>query len=80
MSSMVSMASDDKYRGIRQFGWAEDSQTLLFLQDDGGDENFHLFAIDAADSEATARDLTPFPGEGEVLARVCGDYGLGPCV
>ena len=32
----------DKYRGIRQAFWAEDSKTLLYMQDFGGDENFHL--------------------------------------
>jgi len=52
----------DRYRGIRQFFWAQDSANLLFLQDDGGDENFHLFAIDAQAPGAAARDLTPFPG------------------
>jgi len=52
----------DRYRGIREFFWAEDSRTLLFLQDDGGDEDFHLFAIDALAPQAEARDLTPFKG------------------
>jgi len=52
----------DKYRGIRQAFWAEDSSTLLYMQDAGGDENFHLWAIDATSPSATARDLTPFPG------------------
>jgi len=52
----------DSYRGIRQFFWAEDSTTLLYLQDDAGDENFHLFGIDALTPAAAARDLTPFAG------------------
>jgi dipeptidyl aminopeptidase/acylaminoacyl peptidase len=52
----------DKLRGIRQAFWAEDSTTLLYMQDDGGDENFHLFAIDATSPTAVARDLTPFKG------------------
>ena len=52
----------DKYRGIRQAFWAEDSKTLLYMQDDAGDENFHLFAIDATTPSAVARDLTPFKG------------------
>ena len=52
----------DKYRGIRQAFWAEDSSTLLYMQDDAGDENFHLFAIDATQPSSVARDLTPFPG------------------
>ena len=53
------VVTEDTYRGIRQIFWAEDSKTLLYLQDDGGDENFHLFAISATQPGATARDLTP---------------------
>ena len=56
------VVTSDQYRGIRQFFWAEDSKTLLFMQDDGGDENFHLFAIDALRPGAAARDLTPYKG------------------
>jgi dipeptidyl aminopeptidase/acylaminoacyl peptidase len=52
----------DKSRGIRQAFWAEDSKTLLYMQDDAGDENFHLFAIDATSPSAVARDLTPYKG------------------
>jgi dipeptidyl aminopeptidase/acylaminoacyl peptidase len=56
------LVTADKYRGIRNFQWAEDSKTLLYTQDSGGDENFHLYAIDATDTSAVARDLTPFEG------------------
>lgn len=56
------LVTADKYRGIRNANWAEDSKTLLFMQDDGGDENFHLWSIDATDPKAVARDLTPFKG------------------
>lgn len=52
----------DKYRGIRQARWAEDSKTLLYLQDNGGDENFHVYGVDATDPSSVARDLTPFEG------------------
>ena len=50
--------SADKKRGIRQFQWAEDSRTLLYLQDSDGDENFHVFAVDLV--AKNTRDLTPF--------------------
>jgi len=49
----------DTYRGIRNVQWAEDSVTLLYLQDQDGDENFHLYAIDATNPDSTAHDLTP---------------------
>lgn len=52
--------TDDRSRGIRQVLWGEDSETILYLQDFEGDENFHLWAIDATNpDDATARDLTP---------------------
>src|SRR5262245_41760011 len=38
----------DEKRGIRQYFWAYDNKHLLYLQDVGGDENFHLFATDLA--------------------------------
>lgn len=56
------VVTSDKYRGIRQAFWAEDSRHLLYMQDTGGDENFHLWAIDATIPSAAARDLTPFAG------------------
>ena len=63
----------DKYRGIRQAFWAEDSTTLLYMQDDAGDENFHLFAIDATSASGAARDLTPYKGaKVRVVTVACG--------
>lgn len=49
--------TNDPKRGIRQYYWAFDNKHLLYLQDTGGDENFHLYAVELA-SGAT-RDLTP---------------------
>ncbi|MCS6986726.1 MAG: S9 family peptidase [Sphingomonadaceae bacterium] len=49
----------EKTRPIRQHFWAPDSATVLFLNDTGGDEDFHLFAVPAAGGPV--RDLTPFP-------------------
>src|SRR5262245_44308774 len=36
----------DKKRGIRQFYWAHDNRTLLYLQDLDGDENWHIYGVD----------------------------------
>ena len=35
-------------RPIRQYFWAPDSRTLLYIQDKGGDENFLLYGVDVA--------------------------------
>jgi dipeptidyl aminopeptidase/acylaminoacyl peptidase len=52
--------TSDALRGIRQFYWQGDSAHLLYLQDTGGDENFHVYQTKIASGET--RDLTPFPG------------------
>ena len=44
-------------RDIAGFGWKE-NDTLIFLKDSGGDENFHVFRVFA--SGEGEKDLTPF--------------------
>lgn len=53
------MITNDTSRGIRNAFWAQDSTTILYLQDFEGDENFHLWSIDVEDASAQALDLTP---------------------
>ena len=53
------VTADDK-RGIRVYNWAFDGKHLLYQQDAGGDENFHLFATNLETKQT--RDLTPFKG------------------
>ncbi len=50
----------DKKRGIRQFYWAKDNRTLLYLQDADGDENFHVYGVDL--DSGNVRDYTAFQG------------------
>src|SRR2546430_7888167 len=38
--------TDDKKRGIRQHHWADDGKHILFLQDEGGDENWRVYSVD----------------------------------
>ncbi|MXO58042.1 prolyl oligopeptidase family serine peptidase [Altererythrobacter salegens] len=47
-----------KDRPIREYFWAGDSKSLLYIQDKAGDENFLLYRVDAASGEETT--LTPF--------------------
>ncbi len=49
----------DSKRPVRQYVWAYDNQHLIYLQDVGGDENFHLHRVKVATGEVT--DLTPLP-------------------
>jgi dipeptidyl aminopeptidase/acylaminoacyl peptidase len=48
----------DTGRGIHRYFWAYTGQHLLYLQDQGGDENWKVFAVDLADDRS--KDLTPF--------------------
>ncbi len=59
----------DTVRPIPIYWWSADGRRILYLQDKGGDEAYHLFAVDVSDTSAQARDLTPFRNiEVEVLA------------
>jgi len=54
------MVTADKKRGIRSYFWARDNKNLLYLQDNDGDENFHVFGVDL--TSGIVRDYTPFQG------------------
>jgi dipeptidyl aminopeptidase/acylaminoacyl peptidase len=59
--------TSDADRGIRSYFWASDNRHLVYRQDAGGDENWHLFIVDPDGGEP--RDATPFDGvQAEVLA------------
>jgi dipeptidyl aminopeptidase/acylaminoacyl peptidase len=65
--------TDDRSRPVVQSFWSRDSRRILFVQDQGGDENFHVHAVDPAAPAADgarvppAIDLTP---GADVQARV----------
>lgn len=44
-------------RPLAQYFWAPDGSHILYLQDEGGNENFHVHAVDLA--TGVDRDLTP---------------------
>jgi hypothetical protein len=56
----------DTERPVTGYFWSEDSRYLLYVQDKGGNENFHVFAVDpAAEPEKEtgvppARNLTDY--------------------
>jgi len=49
--------TDDKLRGVRSYFWAYDSQHILYVQDTGGDEDWHVYSVDLSNNET--KDLTP---------------------
>jgi len=58
----------DTKRPVGGHFWTEDSRYVLYSQDKGGDEDYHVYAVDpGAEAEAAtgvppARDLTPVDG------------------
>jgi len=52
----------DHVRGIAGWQWSRDSRRILYAQDQGGDEDFHLHVADLDRPAEPARDLTPFDG------------------
>ncbi|MEA3179380.1 MAG: hypothetical protein QOI59_2903, partial [Gammaproteobacteria bacterium] len=59
--------TDDKKRGIRQHHWADDGKHILFLQDEGGDENWRVYSVDVETHKQV--DLTPLD---KVRAEIVG--------
>src|SRR5579884_173344 len=47
----------DTHRGIRLYFWPFTGKHLLYLQDEGGNENFNLFRVDVDSGET--KNLTP---------------------
>lgn len=58
----------DKARGIHNYFWSYQTGTLLYLRDTGGNEDFHLYALNLADGQS--RDLTAFPKTTAMVANV----------
>ncbi|MGV3523486.1 MAG: prolyl oligopeptidase family serine peptidase [Candidatus Sericytochromatia bacterium] len=62
------VVTQDQERGIRTYFWSSDSQHLLYLQDQGGNENWRLYGVTLA--TGAVRDYTPFEGvQAQVLQR-----------
>ena len=64
--------TQDTGRGIRLHTWAFTNQHILYMQDQNGDENWHLYAVNI--QTKTAADLTPFDSVAAQLAGVSHHY------
>lgn len=52
--------TNDTARGIRQYFWAYTSEHLIYLQDQGGNENWRVYSVNLG--TGAVKDLTPFDG------------------
>ena len=59
------VVTQDRGRGIRMYDWAPDNIHMLYVQDEGGDENWHIHAVNLEAGDA--RNLTPVPGAMAVI-------------
>jgi dipeptidyl aminopeptidase/acylaminoacyl peptidase len=50
----------DVKRGIRSYFWAYNNRQIIYLQDKGGNENWHVYLVDLG--SGTTTDLTPLSG------------------
>lgn len=57
----------DTTRGVRAYTWTYRPGILLYQQDTGGDENFHVYLVDVEGDPEQARDLTPYQ---DTLAQI----------
>ena len=67
------VVTDSKDRPIRSYTWAINGEQLLYMQDEGGNEDTHIYAVDLATKQTT--DLTPFEG---VKASLAGQHRERP--
>lgn len=66
--SSVKVITNDKDRGIPSHFWALDSKHVLYIQDQGGDENWHLYSIDLTNGDTI--DLSPYEGtQAQMIAQ-----------
>lgn len=60
-----------KDRDIGGFFWKND-RVLIYMKDDGGDENYHIFSVDL--DTGISKDLTPFSGVRAGIMDVLEDF------
>ena len=67
--------TNDTARGIGRYRWTHRPDTLLYQRDSGGDENFHVYALNVSAGKAV--DLSPF---NKTQATIVGISHLQPDV
>jgi dipeptidyl aminopeptidase/acylaminoacyl peptidase len=60
----------DTLRPIPEYYWSADGANVIYLQDKGGNENFHIFAVPVSAAPEQARDLTPYEGARALVADI----------
>ena len=53
----ATVITHDNYRGIQTYYWAPNSEFIYYIQDEGGNENYHVYSSNISNGEVI--DLTP---------------------
>ncbi len=64
--------TEDRGRGIRNYGWTPGGDRLVYIQDRGGDENFLLYGVDPETGDEV--DYTPFENTRVQILAADDDY------
>ena len=59
--------TNDTGRGIRLYSWTYNGNQIAYLQDSGGDENWHIYTVNLDTDEV--RDITPVDGAQAQIQR-----------
>jgi dipeptidyl aminopeptidase/acylaminoacyl peptidase len=63
--------TSDTTRPVTGYFWSADSRYVLYVQDKGGNENYHVFRVPIAGSGVPdAKDLTPYEGVRAIIFAV----------
>ena len=73
----ASAITTTRKRGIREHAWALDGRHILFLQDEGGDENWRVYSVDVESGKQL--DLTPLQGRAGADRRRLAQAGRAWC-
>ncbi|MFL5522773.1 MAG: alpha/beta fold hydrolase [Gemmatimonadaceae bacterium] len=57
--SSAKLITNDTKRPVTQYFWSRDGKYILFAQDQGGDENFNVYAVDPNAAAAAGSDVPP---------------------
>jgi dipeptidyl aminopeptidase/acylaminoacyl peptidase len=69
--SAAKCLTNDSTNGIQQHCWPYDGRHLLYLQDQRGNENWNIYAVDVASGET--RNLTPLDGVHAIILAATPD-------
>jgi len=53
------LITNDTKRPVTQYFWSRDGKYILYVQDQGGDENFNVYAVDPSAAVASGQEVPP---------------------